>query len=118
MTRARVVAAAIVAAVVVGLVGLAAPPAHARRATKFTLTSPAVANGAEIPDGFTCSGAGASPTLKWKNVPRKATSLALIVQDPDAPGGTFVHWVIWGIDPKAGQIVEETVPAGAIQGLN
>jgi hypothetical protein len=118
LTRARVVAAAIAAALIVGLVGLAAPPAHARHAPKFTLTSPAFANGGEIPDGFTCTGAGASPTLKWKNVPRKTTQLALIVQDPDAPGGTFVHWVIWGIDPKAGQLVEDTVPATAIQGLN
>jgi Raf kinase inhibitor-like YbhB/YbcL family protein len=118
LTRARVVAAAIVAALVVGLIGLAAPPAHARRAAKFTLTSPAFASGAEIPDGFTCTGASASPTLKWKNVPRKTVQLALIVQDPDARGRTFVHWVIWGLDPKAGQIVEETVPAGAVQGAN
>ena len=63
-------------------------------------------------------GAGASPTLKWKDVPRKTVQLAVIVHDPDAPGRTFVHWVIWGIDPKAGQIVEETVPPGVVQGAN
>jgi Raf kinase inhibitor-like YbhB/YbcL family protein len=99
-------------------VAAADPAVAAKKAPKLALTSPAFADGAEIPDGFTCTGASASPTLKWKNVPRKTVQLALIVQDPDAPGRTFVHWVIWGLDPKAGQIVEETVPAGAVQGAN
>ena len=51
-------------------------------------------------------------------MPRKAVQLALIVDDPDAPGGTFVHWVAWNIDPKAGQLPEQNVPAGVVQGAN
>jgi Raf kinase inhibitor-like YbhB/YbcL family protein len=95
-----------------------ASPAVAAKAPKFRLTSPAFANGAPIPDGFTCDGASASPPLRWKGVPRKTVQLALIVDDPDAPSGTFVHWVAWNIDPKGGQLPEQNVPAGVVQGTN
>ena len=116
---ARVVAVlATVAAV--ATIATAAPAGAAKtpKAPKFRLTSPAFANGAPIPDGFTCDGASASPPLRWKGVPRKAVQLALIVDDPDAPGGTFVHWVAWNIDPKDGQLPEQNVPAGVVQGDN
>jgi hypothetical protein len=117
--RRRARAIALVAIASSALAVTAADPAvAAKKAPKLTLTSPAFPDGAEIPDGFTCTGASASPTLQWKNVPRKTVQLALIVQDPDAPGRTFVHWVIWGLDPKAGQIIEDTVPGGAVQGVN
>jgi Raf kinase inhibitor-like YbhB/YbcL family protein len=89
-----------------------------RKPAKLKLTSPAfVANG-EIPIGFTCDGASASPPLAWKGVPKKTVQLALIVDDPDATVGTFVHWVAWNIDPKAGKLPEQNVPATIVQGSN
>jgi Raf kinase inhibitor-like YbhB/YbcL family protein len=97
---------------------VATPAVAAKKAPKFRLTSPAFAKGAAIPDGFTCDGAGASPPLRWKGVPKKAVQLALIVDDPDAPSGTFVHWVAWNIDPGAGELPEQNVPDGVVQGSN
>ena len=66
---------------------------------RITLSSPAFAPGQTIPQRFTCDGAGVSPPLRWSRVPRDARSLALLVEDPDAPGGTFVHWTAWAIPP-------------------
>jgi hypothetical protein len=97
---------------------VAVPAGAAKKIAKFELTSPAFANGAEIPIGFTCDGPSASPPLVWTGVPKKTVQLALIVDDPDAPGGTFVHWVAWNIDPAAGRLPEENVPATIVQGTN
>jgi Raf kinase inhibitor-like YbhB/YbcL family protein len=82
----------------------------------FTLSSSAFAPGQPIPARHTCDGEDASPPLEWSNLPEGTRALALIVDDPDAPGGTFTHWLAWGLDPKAGGIAEdEPVPA---QGRN
>lgn len=101
---------------------LAAPmtttaPAGAKPA-KFRLTSPAFAPGGPIPDGFTCDGANANPPLRWSAAPKQAVELALIVDDPDAGVGTFVHWVAFGIDPALRSLPEETVPASVSEGSN
>jgi Raf kinase inhibitor-like YbhB/YbcL family protein len=61
------------------------------------ISSTGWANGETIPKQFTCSGADHSPPLAWSGVPQGAKSLALLVDDPDAPGGTFVHWVVYNI---------------------
>ena len=84
------------------------------------LSSPAFADGTAIPKKFTCDGAGVAPTLVWKDVPPDATELALVVQDPDAPGGTFVHWTAYGIPVQArGRGPEGAqLPAGPAQGEN
>ena len=63
----------------------------------FTLTSSAFENNANIPDVHTCSGADVSPPLQWEDVPTGAQSFALIMDDPDAPAGTWVHWVMYDI---------------------
>jgi Raf kinase inhibitor-like YbhB/YbcL family protein len=72
------------------------PPAAPER---IVLSSAAFTPGGTIPKAFTCSGEGESPPLRWRGVPRGARSLALLVEDPDAPGGTFVHWTAWDIPP-------------------
>jgi len=65
----------------------------------LSVTSPAFTDGGTIPQQYTCDGDDVSPPLAVRNVPSGAVELALLVEDPDAPGGTFVHWVAWGIDP-------------------
>jgi Raf kinase inhibitor-like YbhB/YbcL family protein len=77
----------------------------------ITLRSPAFADGGMIPKAFTCDGADRSPPLEWSGMPRATESLALICDDPDAPMGTFSHWVV--ISRKPGiQGFKEGVPAG------
>lgn len=66
----------------------------------FQLTSSAFASGAPIPKQYTCDSADQSPPLQWSDAPAGTQSLALIVEDPDAPGGTFVHWVLYRIAPE------------------
>src|ERR1019366_3154532 len=71
-----------------------------------------------IPANFTCKGAGISPHLHIENIPPGTVSLALIMHDPDAPLGDFTHWIIWDMPTDIHDIVENSVPDGAIQGLN
>ena len=85
---------------------------------KLQITSPVFPNNGMIPSKFTCDGADVSPPLRIGNIPEKTRSLALIVDDPDAPAGTWVHWVVWGILPGTSEIPEDSVPRGAIQGKN
>ena len=100
-------------------IGLSAMPGSSTaRRTKFRLTSPAFADGAPTPTDSPVTARASSPPLRWKGVPRRAVQLALIVDDPDAPGGTFVHWVAWNIDPESGRLPEQNVPAAVIQGAN
>ena len=80
------------------------------------LTSPSFRSGELIPDKFTCSGGDINPTLEISNVPSEAKSLALIVDDPDAPGGTFTHWTVWNIAPGTVLIKEESRPPKSVEG--
>jgi Raf kinase inhibitor-like YbhB/YbcL family protein len=82
---------------------------------KMRLVSPAFPNGGTIPERFTCDGKGVSPPLRWSRVPRGAAELALLVQDPDAPGGTFVHWSVLRLRPSLRRLAEDRVPKGALQ---
>ena len=82
------------------------------------LTSGAFAHGAEIPRRHGCEGEDVSPPLAWSGVPEGAASLALIVDDPDAPSGTFVHWLARGIDPAGGGLGEgESAPSEGTGGF-
>jgi Raf kinase inhibitor-like YbhB/YbcL family protein len=82
------------------------------------ISSTAFSHNGMIPPKYTCDGQDLSPQLAIDGVPENAKSLALIVDDPDAPAGTWVHWLVWNIDPKTGNIAEGAVPAGAQQGRN
>ena len=82
------------------------------------LSSPAFKHNQQIPQKYTCDGADVNPPLLIGNVPPGTKSLALIVDDPDAPAGTWVHWVLWDIDPKTAEIREDSVPTRAASGVN
>ena len=87
------------------------------------LTSTAFAEGGAIPAKYTCDARNVSPPLKWSGVPAGAKSLALIVDDPDAPAGTWVHWVLYDLPASASELPEDLaksqyVAGGAKQGLN
>lgn len=87
------------------------------------ISSPAFANGATIPKKYTCEGEDVSPPLNWGPAPEGTKSFALISEDPDAPSGTWVHWVIYDIPAEVNEFSEniaksEVVSNGVKQGLN
>ena len=84
----------------------------------MNITSPIFQNGEAIPKKYSCDGENINPELRIGGVPENAKSLALIADDPDAPMGTFTHWLVWNIDPKTTVIGEGSVPSGGAQGLN
>jgi Raf kinase inhibitor-like YbhB/YbcL family protein len=79
------------------------------------VTSPAFKSNSLIPEKYTCDGDDVNPALLIEDLPEKVKSLALIVDDPDAPRGTWVHWVVWNIPPVK-EIRENSVPG--IEGIN
>jgi Raf kinase inhibitor-like YbhB/YbcL family protein len=94
----------------------AAPPTGG--AGVITVTSPAFDDGQPIPQKYTCDGEEVSPPLAWSGVPSDAAALALVVDDPDAPGGTYVHWAVANIDPAQHGVDEGSVPAGGVEIAN
>lgn len=84
----------------------------------IAVRSSAFTNGGAIPTRFTCDGAGDGPLLRWSSVPGTARALALIVNDPDAPGGTFTHWVVLDLPPGTRSVRSGQLPATAVQGAN
>lgn len=82
------------------------------------ISTPSFDYGEKIPDTYTCDGEGINPPLLFLEVPEQAQSLVLIVDDPDAPRGTFTHWVVFNIDPKVEEVPEGLVPKGGVLGKN
>jgi Raf kinase inhibitor-like YbhB/YbcL family protein len=82
----------------------------------FALSSPAFGEGQPIPARHTCDGENVSPALIWTAPPEGARSLALVVDDPDAPSGVWTHWLGWGIEPGPGALAEAERPRS--EGLN
>ena len=105
-----------IAALVVSCLALST--AALSRPLNLTIESPAFKNNGFIPVRSTCQGSGKNPPLVIKNIPPHTVSLALMLDDPDAPGGTFTHWLLWNIMPDTRRIDENTVPRGAKQGFN
>jgi Raf kinase inhibitor-like YbhB/YbcL family protein len=81
----------------------------------MALASAAFAPDTAIPARFTCDAENVSPPLSWTGVPPDAVELALVVHDPDAPGGDFLHWVVTGIDPTVTGIAEGGLPETAVE---
>lgn len=84
--------------------------------TSMKLSSPVFSNNDNIPSKYTCDGEDVSPPLLIAEVPTTAKSLALIVDDPDAPAGDWVHWTVWNIKSDTTEIKEDTPPQGATEG--
>lgn len=81
------------------------------------LWSPEFEHKGQIPNHCTCDGENRPPELQWSGVPEQAVELALTCEDVDAPGGTFVHWVLWGLDPTERGLTTDG-PAGTTAGAN
>lgn len=86
--------------------------------TELKLFSQVFSEGAAIPATYTCKGQSINPPLNIMGVPSGAKSLALIMHDPDAASGDFVHWLVWDIPTSTETIAVNSVPPGAIQGTN
>lgn len=89
----------------------------------FQITTTAFRDGGSIPKKFTCDGPDVSPALSWTDPPSGTRSLAIIADDPDAPGGIWVHWVLYDLPPETRQLPEGVakdpqLPNGAQQGRN
>lgn len=89
---------------------------------EIKITSSAFDENAMIPAKYTCDGEDISPPLEWDNVPEGTQSIAIIADDPDAPMGTFVHWVLFNLPGDTRQLPENvptkgTLDNGAVQGI-
>jgi len=89
-----------------------------RNEKTMKISSPAFINNSFIPEKYTCDGENVSPPIQFEDLPENTQSLVLIVDDPDAPGGTFDHWLIWNIDPLAKQLREAEKLTQLTEGLN
>ncbi len=85
---------------------------------KINVTSPAFEEGGQIPAQFTCKGENVNPPLRLDGIPAEAKTLAMVVEDPDAPGGLFTHWLVWNMPASTRRVQENTVTPGATQGGN
>jgi Raf kinase inhibitor-like YbhB/YbcL family protein len=108
-----------------GALGHAEPPApkNGGAHAALTVTSSAFVAGGSIPAKYTCEGANVSPPLSWTGAPAGTKSFALICDDPDAPAGIWVHWVLYNLPPNVDSLSEKTdavsaLSNGAMQGAN
>lgn len=90
---------------------------------EIKITSPAFSDGGQIPTKYTCDGQDLSPPLKWDCLPPGTQAVALICDDPDAPIGTFVHWVLYNLPAELHELPEglrgeATLPDGSQQGIS
>jgi Raf kinase inhibitor-like YbhB/YbcL family protein len=103
-----------------GVAGFDANPASTaspgRHAMSFILETKAFPKGGEIPSKYTCSGDDVSPALSWSGAPQGTKSFALILDDPDAPSGTFTHWIVFDLPAGAHQLPENVPKTGDLSG--
>lgn len=84
----------------------------------MNVSSAAFGHGQPIPARHTCDGENVNPPLEFFDIPAGAQSLALVVEDPDAPGKTFIHWLVWNVPPETAEIDERAADPNAIAGTN
>jgi Raf kinase inhibitor-like YbhB/YbcL family protein len=94
-----------------------------KKKMEIKLYSSAFKDGDFIPSKFSCEGTNVSPQLSWNDAPKDVKSFAIVVDDPDAPGGDFVHWVIYNIPGNLSELPEDVphsgnIPGGIIYGAN
>jgi len=89
-----------------------------REVSNMRIYSPEFNDNSMIPEKFTCQGMDINPQLLFEDIPEETKSLVLIMDDPDAPMGTWVHWVLFNIPPDVTGISEDSVPDNAVQGRN
>ena len=109
--------------VLVLVAGLNVASGQGRGDNSVKVTSSAFASGAMIPQQYTCKGDDVSPALDWRGAPADTVSFAVIMDDPDAPRGTWVHWVMWNIPASAhsvpqGVAKQDQLDDGSRQGRN
>ena len=114
---ARILVVTIVGSLTLSFLGRASDQPSLR------IASSEIADGAPIPVQFTCEGSDISPQIRWEGAPDGTKAMAMIVDDPDAPVGTFVHWVIFDLSPSTNGLDQavpknETLPGGGHQGTN
>lgn len=97
-------------------ISLPTPTSGASQNEPFSLKSPAFLSGGFIPVAYTCDGEDLRPALTISGAPAEAKSLAIVMYDPDAPGGTFVHWVAWNIPPETKEIPEGPLNPSIMEG--
>lgn len=121
----RVIPIALVAVAIAGCAGVGddeevTGPARPDAGTEMTVTSAAFAEGEPIPVEFTCDGADRSPPLAFQNAPQNASAIALVMSDPDAPGGTFVHWAFWDLPVEVRTVASgaDVAALGGTEGAN
>lgn len=111
----RVLAAAVVVLTLVAACGSSGDGSSSGKIPNdITVKSAAFANGARIPEKYSCEGEGVSPPLEWHKVPDGTAELAIVVADPDAPNGTFYHWVVSGVAPGRTHLDEGDLPKEAV----
>jgi Raf kinase inhibitor-like YbhB/YbcL family protein len=108
----------LIAALLFLLLPSRADPAEPEPATTMKITTHAFSERRPIPERFTADGRNINPPLVISGVPAGTKSLVLIVDDPDAPMGTWNHWLVWNIGPGTSGIPEDSVPRGAVVGRN
>lgn len=87
-------------------------------AAEFSLASPAFEANGMIPKEFTCAGSDKSPPFVWHDIPANTRSLAIVAQDPDAPSGTWTHWILFNIPSTVSTLDINTIPEGAALAQN
>lgn len=105
------------------LAGVALSVSAAASAMAFEVQSPAFPRHGDVPARYTCDGGDRSPALRWTDPPAGTKSLALVVEDPDAPAGTWTHWIVYGMPASARELPEgvparDTVAGVGRQGMN
>lgn len=114
----KALAAALAAVGLGGCAGLGATNPLSPPVSRLTVSSSAFAAGGAIPARFTCEGQDVSPPLRWSATPAAARTVEILMRDPDAPGGNFIHWQLTGIPAATRSLQTGQVPAGARPGRN